>query len=123
MSNTRSFSYPLKFKASAAFINELYLCEEGRAEDIGRMREDSDPEAQQIAADNPVVLHDFIGRWRTQFEVRNDEELCELFYVLGSGTIGLYAWHAADNLMDKVRPYVQEVNPKLASQHTCPTQF
>jgi len=105
--------YPLKIKAPKYFIEELKSAEYGRYEDACCAREKNDVEL--IEANNyDCVLVDFIDRWKTQIEVRNDQELCELYYALASGLIGLYGYSKkANQILDTIRPNVENIDPEL----------
>lgn len=106
-------SYPLKLKASRQFIEELASAENGRYEDAMVAREKGDTEEIE-ACDYDCVLGDFIDRHKTVIEVRNDRELCELYYALASGLIGVHGYaRAANNMLDKIRDRVREIDPDL----------
>ena len=108
-------SYPIKLKTSAKFLEELYHCEYGRFEDATNAREANDQEA--IEGNNyELVFCDFAGRHKTVIEIQNDAELCETWYALASGTIGLYCCKHANTLMDQIREKVTEVKPELVKQ-------
>ncbi len=124
-----TIAYPIKLKSSNRFIDELYGCEYGRYEDaLGHRFDDlkaqgrtdlhwNDREvADHREAEYGVVFVDFYDRYKTLIEVRTDDELTELYYALASGTIGLYACTAANNLMDKIRDRVREIAPDLVRQ-------
>ena len=106
--------YPVKFKVTKVFLEELESAESGRYEDALRARE-GDKETQGMMDDQyDLVLNDFINRWKTQIEVRNDKELRELYYSLASGLIGMYGYaKQANKILDKIRPRVQEIDPRL----------
>lgn len=124
-------TYPIKVKASAAFIQELAACESGRHEDAEAAREKAASDDPAIAADGradieandyQLVLCDFIERHRTLIEVRSDAELCELWYALASGTIGVNG-HArtANRILDELRGEVRMINPGLVREWPCQT--
>lgn len=105
--------YPVSFRVSRAFLSELYMCESGRHEDAQRAREEGDEES--IRENNyELVACDFLDRYKTIIRIENDAELVELYYALASGTIGVMGYtRAANNLLDKIRDRVREVNPKM----------
>ena len=106
--------YPIKLNSSSAFIQELEGCEYGRYEDACSKRESSDPEDRKEAKeDYGVVVVDFLSRHKTVIEVRNDDEIVELYYALGSGTIGLYRCKAANTIMDMIRDRVRAIDPEV----------
>lgn len=97
--------YPLKFKATKEFIQELYECEHGRYEDAQWAREQDD--VVLIETNNyQCVYGDFGQRHKTQIEVRNDAELLELHYALRTGTITIHKPTAARNLLHTIAPFV-----------------
>ncbi|MEG0868987.1 MAG: hypothetical protein RSG77_18310 [Hafnia sp.] len=105
--------YPIKIKASARFIQELYGCEYGRYEDALAAREANDVELID-ANDYAVVFCDFGDRWKTMIECRNDQELCELYYACASGTIGVVGFNrSANKVLDQIRDRVLVIDPKL----------
>ena len=107
-------NYPVKLKSTSAFIQELEGCEYGRYEDACRLRESDDPEDQKEAKeDYGVVSVDFLGRYKSIIEVRTDEEIVELYYALASGTIGIFRCTAANNILDKIRDQVREIDPEV----------
>jgi len=108
--------YPLKIKSSADFINELAGCETGRYEDACIARDENDVESIKDN-DYDCVLCDFITRHKTLIEVRNDTELCELYYALASGTIGILRGSTAKLMRDKIRDKVKEIDPALVGMY------
>jgi hypothetical protein len=105
--------YPIKIKTSRAFIQELYSAEEGRYDDALNARKRNDVEAIKNN-DYDVVACDFILRWKTQIEVRDDRELRELYYACASGMIGLYGYtREANRILNKIRSRVKEIDPGL----------
>lgn len=111
--------FPIKLKSTYEFVDELKWCEYGRYEDALATRESGDQEAVD-ADDYGLVLCDFIDRHKAMIEVRNKEELCELYWALCSGTIGEYRLRAASNMANKIRPLVNELDPKLVEQWNAP---
>lgn len=110
-----NIEYPIKLKTNAKFLEEFYHCEYGRYEDAMEARVRGTQE--DIDANNyQCVCCDFLGRWKTQIEVRDDAELCELYYGLASGTIGLYACPHANTLLNIIHPFVEQVNPTVVAQ-------
>jgi len=107
--------YPLKIKSNSKFIEELRGCEHGRYEDAIWARAHGEP-GDVEAGDYECVVGDFIDRWKSQIEVRNEAELCELYYALASGTIGLYYCPHANTLLNQIRPIVDSINPALVEQ-------
>jgi hypothetical protein len=94
--------YPIKLKASAEFISELYECERGRQED---------------AEEGELVYCDFGNRWKTQIEIRNDAELDECWYALASGTIGCMGFaRTANRILDELRPLAKQRIPSMVEQ-------
>ncbi|WP_019024066.1 MULTISPECIES: hypothetical protein [unclassified Thioalkalivibrio] len=110
--------YPLKIKASRVFIEELYEAEYGAFEDkqndIERAQRTGDwqgPFGDGFAM--PSVC-EFLGRWKTQIEVRNVLELEELYFALASGTIGVRGYAGqANRILDQIRPEVRARFPDL----------
>lgn len=112
---TNVIHYPIKIKSTSKFIEELYHCEYGRYEDACNARKANDVELIEMN-DYQVVACDFLGRWKSQVELRNDDELCELYYALASGTIGLYMCKTANTMLDVIRPYVLLVKPEIVER-------
>lgn len=109
-------SYPVKIKVTAAFLQELMSCETGRQEDAEYARLIDDQESIK-SNDYACVFNDFSDRWKTQIECRNDAELCELYYVCASGTIGLRGYvKTANRVLDQIRDQVRAVDPKLVTR-------
>ena len=109
-------SYPVKIKVTPAFLQELLLCETGRQEDAEHARRINDQEAIKTNK-YECVFGDFGDRWKTQIECRNDAELCELYYVCASGTIGLNGYaKTANKVLDQIRHQVLVIDSKLASK-------
>lgn len=106
--------YPIKVKASAKFLDDLYHCEYGRYEDAVSAREDNDTEAIE-AEGYGLVYCDFGKRFKTQIEIRNDAELSETWYALASGTIGLYNARTANRMLDELRPIASSVCPEMVN--------
>jgi len=103
----------MKFKATAKFISEFTYAESGRHEDAESTRAMGDVELIEMN-NYGCVVGDFIGRWKTQIEVRNDQELVELYYGLASGLIGLFGFSKKANLiLDVIRPKVVTLDPDL----------
>ena len=95
-------TYPIKLKASAEFISELYECERGRQED---------------AEKGELVYCDFGERWKTQIEIRDDAELDECWYALASGTIGVMGFaRTANRMLDHLRPLAEPRIPLMVAQ-------
>lgn len=110
-----TIEYPVKIKVPAKFLEEFYHCEYGRYEDAMNARVRGTPE--DIKENNyECVCCDFLGRYKTQIEVQSDEEICELYYGLASGTIGLYACPTANTVLNKIRPMVESINPDVVKQ-------
>ncbi len=107
--------YPIVLKVNSGFLSELHHCEYGRYEDAELARKAGDTDLIK-ANGYELVACDFLDKFKTQIQIGNKEELCELYYALASGTIGLYHCQAANNLLDKIRPTVKEVNPELVLQ-------
>lgn len=106
-------TYPIKIKVRPDFLDELYQCEAGRYEDAQDARRRGDQEAIE-ASGYQVVACDFLDRWKTQVEVRDDAELRELYYACASGTIGVCGYtRAANSVLDKIRDRVREIDPEL----------
>lgn len=105
--------YPIKIKVRPEFLEELYQSEYGRYEDAQNARRRGDQE--NIEANNyQVVACDFLDRWKTQIEVRNDAELHELYYACASGTIGVNGYtRAANAVLNRIRDKVREIDPNL----------
>ena len=116
--------YPAKFKVTKKFLEELEYAESGRHEDALRARE-GDKELQGMMGDEyNLVLGDFIGRWKTQIEVRNDKELRELYYALASGLIGHFGFtKQANKILDMIRDDVQQYDPQLVKNWPYQTGF
>lgn len=116
--------YPIKIKVSKKFLEELEYAESGRHEDALRARE-GDKEIQGMMDDDyDLVLNDFIGRFKSQIEVKTDRELVELYYALASGLIGHFGFtKQANKILDKIRPRVNEINPKLVKNWPYQTGF
>ena len=94
-------TYPIKLKASAEFISELYECERGRQED---------------AEKGELVYCDFGERWKTQIEIRDDAELDECWYALASGTIGCMGFaRTANRMLDQLRPLAKQRIPETVA--------
>lgn len=112
--------YPIKVKASADFINELSLCENGRYEDALTAREEGDEERIRLNRYD-CTFGDFAHRYKTQIEVRNRDELYELWYALTTGTIGVRGYYRqANRILDDLRDVAKQEIPDLVRRH--PTQ-
>lgn len=108
-------SYPVKIKVTAAFLQELLMCESGRHQDALHARENDD-QGDIKANDYACVFGDFGERWKTQIECRTDAELKELYYVCASGTIGVVGYSkTATRVLDQIRDQVRAIDPKLVS--------
>lgn len=109
-------SYPIKLKCSKQFLEELQFCESGRENDAQRARQENDTKAIEFN-EYEVVFNDFSDRWKTIIEIRNDLELCETYYALASGTIGVNGFsRQANRLLDEIKDFVLMVNPQLVKQ-------
>lgn len=98
--------YPWKIKASKAFIAELEAVEEGSMMDRDAARESGEEDGSR------TLVGDFIGRHKTQIEVRSDAELLALYVALGSGLIGHSGYaRQANRIMDEIRDRVREIDP------------
>ena len=96
-----TFTFPIKFKVSNKFLEELKLCEWGRYKDALHARETTTPE-EVVKNRYDCVFNDFSDRFKTQIEVRNWAELKELRWVLATGTIDCHMYEATKNLYSKV---------------------
>lgn len=106
-------TYPIKIRVGAEFLEELYQCEYGRYEDAQDARRRGNQKAIETN-DYQVVACDFLDRWKTVIEVRNDAELRELYYACASGTIGVRGYtRQANRVLSKIRNRVRALDPKL----------
>jgi len=105
--------YPIKIKVSKKFLEELYYCEYGRYEDAQSARNAKDQEEIEVNH-YEVVACDFLGRWKTQIEIRDDMELAELYYACASGTIGVVGYaRQANRILNQIRDRVLIIDPNL----------
>jgi len=93
----KPIEYPVKFRCTSKFVNELEGCEDGLYNDVCDARERGD----DPMAEDPVV-GDFINRHKSRIEVRNDAELEALDWALSSGTTSIYMPDAVDRLRWKI---------------------
>lgn len=105
--------YPFKVKASAKFLEELYHCEHGRYEDAVHSRE-HDSNEDMIANGYNWVFCDFGDRFKTQLEIRNEQELEETLYALNTGTIDLFMPRAAEKMEDELQRIILGKLPRAA---------
>ena len=96
MNEYHRIEFPVKFRCSSKFVNELEQCEAGLFEDVCRDRENDDDSAQE-----PVV-GDFIDRHKTIIEVEDRFELSALKWALESGTTSINMPTAVFRLLDKI---------------------
>lgn len=107
--------YPIKFDVGRDYLTELYYCEEGRYEDAQNARKAGDEET--IVANNyQLVLCDFLDRYKTIIEIRNDAELVEFYYALVSGTIGLRRLTKTNRLLGLIADDVQRIAPEQVAR-------
>lgn len=108
--------YPIKIKVRKEFLENLYHSEYGRYEDALDARKRGDQE--NIKVNNyQTVACDFLDRWRTQIEVKTDDELRELYYACASGTIGVNGYaREANRVLNKIRNRVRVFDPELVER-------
>lgn len=109
--------YPVKFKASSKFLEELYHCEFGRYEDACNARKELNNE-QVITEGYNWVFCDFGNRFKTQLEIHNEQELAETLYVLSTGTINMRMPAAAERMHDAIVRFTMGEMPQVKSKVT-----
>jgi len=98
--------------ATAHFIDELTMCEYGSYE--GRLKK---REKDGCAKAHETHTVEILGRYKSVIKLKTPQEVCELYYVLGSGTIGLTCCKQANRLMNEIRETVREYKPNLVIQY------
>lgn len=107
MSNVDNPLYPLFVRMSAHRIEELRECELGSWED----RTDDEP-----AQFGTTHVYDILGRHRHKIEMRDADEVAEIYYAAISGTFQIdrtdeggddRQFRAACRLCDKLRPVLR----------------
>jgi len=95
---TETITFPIRYKATRAFIEEAIMCEYGAWEDAGRPADGElwyhDGENAAAASHAVPILE----RHKTVIEVRSRYELEELYQSLLSGTLEEYHPRALDAL-------------------------
>lgn len=82
-----SEAYPLILRASRKLVEEFHGCEFGRYEDACVARERGEGE------DYPTFVGcEILDRRKEGIEIRDEVELREIRWAIGSGTIGLESW-------------------------------
>jgi hypothetical protein len=101
MTTEKTITFPLRYKATRAFIEEAAQCEYGAWEDAGRPA-DGDvwyhdgPHETNVASSAHAVS--ILDRHATVIELRDKYELEELYQSLLSGTLEEYRPRALDSL-------------------------
>jgi len=106
-------SYPIKLKSSRPFIDEFEACEYGHYEDQLALRSEGEEEAEKLTSVEICERH------KTVIEIRNDDELAEIYFSLASGTIGLYKCAHANRLLDQIRDRARQIDPDLVKTWPC----
>jgi len=108
-----ALDYPFKVKTSAKLLEELYQCEFGRYEDAVEARKTLSNE-EVITEGYNWVFCDFGNRFKTQLEIRCEQELEETLYALNTGTIELFMPRAAERLEDSLTRIILGKAPRAS---------
>lgn len=118
--------YPVRVRMAAHHIEELRECELGSWEDHQQGNETfegvSEPTEGDTARYGTVHAYDILGRHKAVIEMRDADEVAEIYYAAASGTFQIdrtdeggndKQYRAACRLCDTLRPIIAESHADL----------
>lgn len=108
-------NYPVRIRMKPELLAELRECELGSFEDFEALRDSVDPADQAEAKDMIFGFthrHEILGRHKGVIELRDANEVAEVYYGAASGTFQIrensaQCYRAAVRLCNQLRPILE----------------